>query len=409
MPFTPVTDTWSTSTIADLCGISGVGDGVGGRECNLFEPGTIGAPGIVPSYYEFAPGATDYKIDWNNVAPNVGRRVAAERTGRLAAPPARRSRAGDDPRRLHEDATAWSAWTGSRMPTATIPAAPWPRRATTPPASRWYCPVNPRPSCCVTATGSGPRHSPPHRSIRWRPRSATTSTSSIAGHPGSLGAPVLARVPALARPQHGVRGSLRREPQREGVDDREPQREGPLRERLPERVQGGPGEPARERSRRDAAARSPTSARAAGRLPSRPISPTSAGSARRGRAIRRPTRATSFSNSAWTGHLGQYEPDPIDAADDLHANTTFRQNAINAGLPANFFVMNPSITNANIVRAADRTQYDSLQLDFRRRFVGGLLLGANYTYAHKARDRPAELCGPIASSWTRRMCRTRSR
>jgi hypothetical protein len=96
-----------------------------------------------------------------------------------------------------------------------------------------------------------------------------------------------------------------------------------------------------------------------------------------------PTAYTSanFASSSWTGHLGFYEPDPADAANDLHANTTFRSNAIAAGLPPNFFVMNPAITNANITKSLAGTRYNSVQVDMRRRLSKGLLVNANYTYS----------------------------
>ena len=68
------------------------------------------------------------------------------------------------------------------------------------------------------------------------------------------------------------------------------------------------------------------------------------------------TGVTQFTNSAWTGHLGEYEPDPVDAGNDLHANATLRANALVAGLPANFFVMNPDVDQANITRAAATTK-----------------------------------------------------
>ena len=93
------------------------------------------------------------------------------------------------------------------------------------------------------------------------------------------------------------------------------------------------------------------------------------------------TGVTQFSNTAWTGHLGEYEPDPLDAGNDLHANATFRANALAAGLPANFFVLNPDVDQANITRDAATTKYDALQIDFRRRLSHGLTASANYTYA----------------------------
>jgi hypothetical protein len=41
LPFVPVTQTFSTITMEDLCGISGVGTGPDGRGCNLFQPGNV--------------------------------------------------------------------------------------------------------------------------------------------------------------------------------------------------------------------------------------------------------------------------------------------------------------------------------------------------------------------------------
>ena len=71
--------------------------------------------------------------------------------------------------------------------------------------------------------------------------------------------------------------------------------------------------------------------------------------------------SSNFRNTAWTGHLGAYEPDPRDAANDLHASATFRANALRAGVPANFFVMNPAVDEANITRALAGTRYNSIQ------------------------------------------------
>jgi hypothetical protein len=93
--------------------------------------------------------------------------------------------------------------------------------------------------------------------------------------------------------------------------------------------------------------------------------------------------SSNFSSTAWTGHLGMFEPDVEDAANDLHANTTFRSNAITAGLAPNFFVMNPNVTGASITRSLAGTRYNALQLDLRRRFSKGLLVNTNYTYARR--------------------------
>src|SRR5207237_29780 len=39
LPVTALSGSYSTATFADFCGVSGIGNGPGGRGCNLFEPG----------------------------------------------------------------------------------------------------------------------------------------------------------------------------------------------------------------------------------------------------------------------------------------------------------------------------------------------------------------------------------
>jgi hypothetical protein len=67
LPFNALNDSYSTATLADLCGVSGVG--ADGR-CNLFQPGVM--PGKKPEFINLAEGQHAYNIDWNNWAPSVG-------------------------------------------------------------------------------------------------------------------------------------------------------------------------------------------------------------------------------------------------------------------------------------------------------------------------------------------------
>jgi hypothetical protein len=66
-PFTPLNNSYSTATIADLCGISGVG--ADGR-CNLFQPGVT--PGKRPEFINFGEGVKGYNTDYDNIAPSLG-------------------------------------------------------------------------------------------------------------------------------------------------------------------------------------------------------------------------------------------------------------------------------------------------------------------------------------------------
>jgi hypothetical protein len=66
-PFTPLNDSYSTATIADLCGVSGTNPST---VCNLFQAGSM--PGKHPEFVNFGKGTPAYETDYNNVAPSLG-------------------------------------------------------------------------------------------------------------------------------------------------------------------------------------------------------------------------------------------------------------------------------------------------------------------------------------------------
>ena len=70
MPFSPVNDTMSSASLADVCGTSGLGTGGIYSACNFYAPGSSG--GKVPEFQQFTTGSLGYNTDWNNFAPNVG-------------------------------------------------------------------------------------------------------------------------------------------------------------------------------------------------------------------------------------------------------------------------------------------------------------------------------------------------
>lgn len=66
-PFVSTNNSYSTATLADVCGISGIGsDG----QCNLFKPGTL--TGKAPVYVNYTKGTPAFKTDRNNFAPSLG-------------------------------------------------------------------------------------------------------------------------------------------------------------------------------------------------------------------------------------------------------------------------------------------------------------------------------------------------
>jgi hypothetical protein len=92
--------------------------------------------------------------------------------------------------------------------------------------------------------------------------------------------------------------------------------------------------------------------------------------------------SSDFASNTFLNPLAIYNPAPFTAATSLDSSATRRANAVNAGLPANFLVINPDMLGgANITGNGGFTTYDSLQLEFRKRMSDGLQLSANYVYA----------------------------
>jgi hypothetical protein len=67
LPFKPLNNSYSTATMADVCGISGIAPNGG---CNLFQPGA--RTDHRPQFNLFPKGQGAYQTDWNNLAPNLG-------------------------------------------------------------------------------------------------------------------------------------------------------------------------------------------------------------------------------------------------------------------------------------------------------------------------------------------------
>ena len=94
-PFQANTSVYSMNTFADLCGVSGPGNGPGGRGCNLFNPGVFNPGGRVPIYEQYNAGKSRLQDRLQQFRAERRRRVAAQRADRLAAHAARRPQHGD--------------------------------------------------------------------------------------------------------------------------------------------------------------------------------------------------------------------------------------------------------------------------------------------------------------------------
>src|SRR3954470_8226194 len=103
-----------------------------------------------------------------------------------------------------------------------------------------------------------------------------------------------------------------------------------------------------------------------------------------------------FTNATNLGFLASQNPNPFGFASTntttgFVGNATFRNNGVNAGLPANFFVANPDVignstntslsSGANLTTNFGGTRANSIQLEFRKRLSNGLTFNTSYAWA----------------------------
>ena len=94
----------------------------------------------------------------------------------------------------------------------------------------------------------------------------------------------------------------------------------------------------------------------------------------------------SWTNSNFIDPLSKFDSNPFTPAGTnsntgLAGSPTRQANAIRAGLPANFFRVNPDMLGgANATGNRGSSAYNAVQLQFRRRLTAGFQFDANYSY-----------------------------
>ncbi len=89
---------------------------------------------------------------------------------------------------------------------------------------------------------------------------------------------------------------------------------------------------------------------------------------------------TGWTNSTLVQSMYKYNPNPFTAASQLRTTAAYRTNMLNAGLPTNYWVVNPDVNAATVVTNGGDTRYNGIQLLLNRRFANGFLAQANYSY-----------------------------
>jgi hypothetical protein len=382
LPMTARNDSFSMGSFADLCGLSGIGSGPGGRGCNLFQPGVL--TGISPTYVQYDSGRSGYETDWNNFAPNVG--VAWRPNVQdgwlrkiLGDPEQATVRAGYSVaftrERIDRFTNVFAGNPGAAIATnrdadqgnLVLPGESWPllyqERGRLGPPSFPLVPAYPlSPSL---AAGDDMNVFDPNIEL-------PSTRSWTVGFQRALSQDMAVEIRYVGtRLRNGWATENWNElvlVENGFVDEFKLAQQNLLANLAAGRGPNGGRNFAYFGAGTGTSPLPTYLAYFSGLGASRATDPAA-------------YSASQFSNSAWLGHLGQYEPDPEDAANDLHASAAFRANALRAGVPANFFVMNPDVDNANIVRGVDRQQYDAMQIELRRRLSRGLTVSANYTYS----------------------------
>jgi hypothetical protein len=92
--------------------------------------------------------------------------------------------------------------------------------------------------------------------------------------------------------------------------------------------------------------------------------------------------SSQFTAGTFVNPLARFNPQPITAANALDADAQRRQNALNAGLAANFLVANPDLLGgAEITGNGGHSKYNSMQFELRKRLSAGLQFQGSYVFA----------------------------
>ena len=395
LPVVALNSNYSTATMADICGPSGPGDGPGGRACNLFAPGAFNAAGHVSQYTQYTANEPGFKTDWNNIAPNVS--VAwrpSAQSGwlrQLLGDPEQAVVRGGYSIAYNRNGMAEFQGVFAANPGRSIGANRnnnlgnlVPAGGTWPVLLRDSARLGPPPGCETTnQTGCIPT------TVAY-PLVATTANSMAIFDPDI-------QLSYSHSYQIGFQRSLSRDMAMEiryvGTQNRNGWTTENWNERniyengfldefrlaqanLLSHVQagcGGTGTPCSFGYRGPGTGTSPLPiylAHFTGQSAANATNPALYTNA-------------NFTNTTFVGRLNRYEPNVSSAADDLFGSATFRTNMLNAGLPTNFWVMNPLIANANVRTSDTSTKYHSVQVELRRRFSAGLTANLNYTWARR--------------------------
>ncbi len=376
-PFSPVNDTMSTASLASICGLSGLGDGGIYTACNFFDPGSSG--GATPEFVQFTSGTRGYNVDWNNFAPNVGvawrPNVQDGWLRKLLGDPEQATLRGGYSVAYERQGFAQFTGIFGVNPGSTISVTRDANTGLVPPGQSW--PVLLRETNRLTTL---PLPAPPTYPIAIRPNRAddiaafhpdieiASARSWTVGFQRAVG-----RDMAVELRYVGTRGvnqwSTLNYNELNVIEN------GFYDEFL--------------RARANLLANNLAGGSRAGSFayfgPGTGTNPLPIYLAYLN-ASRNANDPAAYATNIWTntgltGDMGQTNAQPFNSAGDLDNDQGRRTNARNAGLAANFFIVNPDIDDVNVVDSGAFSDYHALQFEVRRRLSRGFAFNASYQYA----------------------------
>lgn len=386
LPFEPLNSLYSYATVDDLCGVSGKRTD---NACNLFQPGVM--PGAPPTFKQLQKGQRTYDTDYNNVAPSVG----------FAWTPARRR-----------------GWLGTLMgPEGDFVVRGGYTRAFSRPGLSDFTGIynaNPGIRIVVNKDEASGNFGPVPLLLRDTARLGPPPFPSKPSYPMTdvVTQDVSVLDPHLRVPyadsmsvgiQRGLSSSLAMEIRYVGTRGKDS-----WRTLVDGNTGGGNGAGTLnynefnifENGFLDEFRRAQGNLQAnltAGRgatfaytgVPGTSPLPTFLAFFT-GQASSRAGDTTAYTGTSWTNQtflnfLAARNPNPFGFAsagtNGLMGNATFRTNAARAGIPANYFVVNPDLLGgAFITTNRGRSRYNSLQVELRRRYADGLQFQMSYVF-----------------------------
>lgn len=374
-PFYPTNSSYTTPTIADVCGVSGP---AGDNACNVFSPGA--KTNVKPLFYQFESGTHAYDIDLNNFAPSVGfawtPAVPGGLLGKLMGHENEFVLRGGYTRAysrpgMNDFTGFYNANPGVTIPVnrsdaqgnLTVAGVPLLFRNT---ASLTPAPFNPKPVYPLSDIVTEDTNMfDPHIQV-------PSADSWQVGMQRSLGRNNSIELRYVGSRGHGEWGTINYNEiniKENGFVDEFRKAQA----NLAANIAAGRG-----------ATFAYTGAAGTSPLPTLLGFYNGQGAARAGDPAA--YTGTNWTNATFQAFLAARAPNPIGMVRNtsnsgLMDSATFRANALAAGIPSNFFMANPDLLNgANIRTNLQDSKYNSLQTVFNRRFSGGFSAQASYVF-----------------------------